>query len=122
MSDDPSKRPSDTFHLLGTCFADIAKGLRDPRPYQPGACPFAEQRVGVVYSNYAHEFDEDVRKQLEKGNCSANHAAWNFHGTIWFDGQRWNEEIRCYRVLVETIVADSLQELIEESNTKYGRD
>ena len=80
------------------------------------------ERIEEVMSNYNHEIDRDVEEQLKSGEYCSAYPAWNFHGIVWFDSGLWKCMIEQYRVHIETIVAESLEEIMEEASLKYGDD
>ncbi|MGW4718847.1 hypothetical protein [Nocardia sp. NPDC004260] len=76
-----------------------------------------------VYSNFDHELNADVVRQLAAapGELHAQHAAWDFCGYVWAlpDG-RWVDQVWRYNAPVEDIVGDSVEEVIERVNDIYG--
>jgi hypothetical protein len=76
--------------------------------------------IGSVYSNCDHELNEELAMRLDAGDTVAKHHAWDFVGEIWKDGDKWFEEIWQYRTPVEVLEADSLRNIIEAANEKYG--
>ena len=77
----------------------------------------------VIYSNFDHELNDGVKKELEK--CStiySQHAAWDFCGYVWLKNKLWREEVWIYGAPVETMSNESLEYLISNVNDKYGSD
>ncbi len=76
-----------------------------------------------MYSNFDHQLDEDVRRQLEAAPefACAQHAAWDFCGYVWqlHDG-RWVEQVWVHHAVQEEIYADGLGLLIATVNGAYG--
>lgn len=75
-----------------------------------------------VYSDFDHIIDMDIVKLLQDNpnGIHAQHAAWNFCGYIWFDGENFIEEIWQYRQLIETRANEDINELISSINAEYG--
>ena len=76
--------------------------------------------VGDVMSNFDHFVDKELEEILKKGKAWGTHPAWNFHGDVWFADEKFHEEVWVSHTYRETISADSLRELMEEVNSKYG--
>jgi len=82
--------------------------------------PLAETHT--VYSNFDHDLDNEVVEILKANpnELCAQHAAWNFCGFIWFDGEMWWEEVRVYGSRAGTHSSNDLPMLIEHINNEYG--
>jgi hypothetical protein len=78
---------------------------------------------GLGMSNFDHTIDEGLAEALRNGK-RGEHAAWNFHGTLWYDQQseEFCELVRRYRVPVTVVRARSLEELMSAVNSEYGWD
>lgn len=79
-------------------------------------------KEGGIYSNFDHVLNEGVKEVLQNkpNECWSHHAAWDFCGYIWYDGKRWREEIWVYHSFQEVLEADTVEDLIEGANEKYG--
>jgi len=84
----------------------------------------AEETAEPVYSNVNHELDEAVKSQLQVNPniLYAQHSAWNFCGYIWYDGNKWKEEVWQYKSPVALEKHYTIEELIDEVNDIYGSD
>jgi len=84
----------------------------------------AEETKESIYSNFDHELDNKVVKLVEThpNKLYAQHAAWNFCGYVWFNGQQWKEEVWQWNSPVEILVADTIKNLIDSVNAQYGYD
>ena len=76
-----------------------------------------------IYSNFDHKFmltEEDVKNS----NKYHAHYAWDFMGKVWYDKAYggFKEEIWLYHRQREVLEAETLEELIEKVNEKYGMD
>lgn len=78
--------------------------------------------VGEVYSNCDHTFDEQVVAELEKGNVTAGHSAWNFHGAIWKQDGKYFEEVKSYLRVVGLIEGTSLVDVVTKTIERFGRE
>jgi len=76
--------------------------------------------VGDVMSNFDCELDKDVAGKLVGGNCHAGHCAWNFHGTVWYEGGKFHERVMRYGSVAGTLTANSVDELTRAVNDEYG--
>jgi len=75
-----------------------------------------------VMSNFDHTIDTEVAEKLKEGKYYSDYPGWNFYGEVWYDSGKWKCEIRRYHVHVETIMADTLEEIMEQNSEKYGYD
>lgn len=74
----------------------------------------------IGYSNYDHTWDEGAREKVEAGE-KVEHFAWEHYGQIWKDGDEYVEEVRQYHFVVATVRAPTLDDLVREVNSRYGR-
>src|SRR2546423_8251805 len=74
-------------------------------------------------SNFDHQIDDGMEADLRGGMCSS-HAAWDFHGTVWYDPDRGRfcELVHRYRAPVGVYAAPTLKELMAEVNDEWGWD
>lgn len=88
----------------------------------PSVAPERET-ADAIYSNFDHVIDEQVRDEL-KGNSAlcAQHAAWDFCGYVWFDGELWHEEVWRWKSPVDHRTNADLDALISGVNGDYGDD
>jgi len=74
-----------------------------------------------VYSNFDHALDATVVEQLRADQTLyAQHAAYNFCGYVWFDGEQWHEDVMRYHEVVEHLVEPTVEDVIYLANEKYG--
>ncbi len=83
--------------------------------------PTKIENLGHVYSNFDHELDEEIAARLaNEDGTAAEHSAWEFHGDIWREGERWFNLIMCHHCHVATIEADTLRDVIDQANAEFG--
>ena len=75
-----------------------------------------------VMSNFDHQIDLGIAKKLKDGKYYSGYPAYNFHGTVWYDNGKWKCKIKRYRIHIDTIIADTLEEIMNEASEKYGDD
>jgi hypothetical protein len=77
-----------------------------------------------VCSNIDHVIDTDVMMELLAfpNVRYAQHAAWNFCGYVWHDGELWHEQVWISGLLAESRSDKNLSDLIDAVNNDYGRD
>ena len=79
--------------------------------------------IDSVYSNCDHQLNTDVAARLrEAPEISAPHAAWNFNGRVWWDGELWREQVWRYGVPVAEYEAFDLEALLEHVNGIHGHE
>lgn len=77
-----------------------------------------------VVSNLDHIINEQIADKLRSGNCWAGYPAMGFFGEVWFDLE--DDLFKCFirrlGTFPGTIVAETLQEIIDVACEKYGYD
>ena len=75
-------------------------------------------------SNFDHTVDECMADALmgEPGEVFGRHAGCNFNGLVYFHDGKFHEQVWTYGSPRETISADTLENLMDEVNSKYGSD
>jgi hypothetical protein len=71
-------------------------------------------------TNFDHSIDEGLEEELRTGKKYGTHTAWNFCGYVWFQDEKFHEEVWHYNEYQETYSADSLRELMEDVNMEWG--
>ena len=81
------------------------------------------EEIGDVYSNCDHVLDESVAARVAKGEGVGAHTAWNFFGSVWFDQESatFLEEVWRYKNPVALLKGETIKDVIEQANEKYGR-
>jgi len=75
--------------------------------------------VGEVMSNFDHSIDRAIEAELMKGNTFGSYPAWNFHAIVWFDS-KFKAMISRYHILIDTIEASDLDEIMAIASDKWG--
>ena len=77
------------------------------------------ENIDDVMTNFDGSIEDGAEETLKTGKVWGGYAAWDFYGKVWFDG-RFKCQIMQYHNHVNTIVADSLQEIMDEACSLYG--
>ncbi len=71
-----------------------------------------DEDIGEVMSNFDGEIDYDIAEKLkENSTFYAGYAAWDFHGDIFYHEGKYYGIIWQYHKWVNTIVADTIENL-----------
>ena len=75
-----------------------------------------------VMSNCDHEIEGDEAKILKEEKKWSAYPGWNFWGGVWWNRRRkkWSCVVLCYHDHVNTIHADTLEEIMQEVSDEYG--
>lgn len=82
--------------------------------------PEGWEEIDLGMSNFDHSIDEGFAERLQEGHCYGRHAAWDFNGLVWFADGQFHEEVWCYGVRRQVFSADTLEELMQTVNAKWG--
>lgn len=79
-------------------------------------------QVPYGMSNLDFTIDDGFEKAIieKPGKVFGKHYAYNFIGRVWFDNNKYYEEVWVHRKIVDLVEAESLEELMETVNRKYG--
>jgi hypothetical protein len=80
------------------------------------------EEIDLGMSNFNHEIDDgfEVALRNKPGIAWGRHAAWEFNGRVWFDGELFHEEIWRYCRPRVTVSAATLPELMRAANNEFG--
>lgn len=78
-------------------------------------------RTNDVMSNLDHNINREVELELKSGKCFSGYPAINFFGWIWFDGNCFICNVMRYGTHIETIISETLEDIMEKCCEKYGR-
>lgn len=81
--------------------------------------PDAIEVADIEISNFDHSVPDEAERVL-RGGKAIEHPAWDHWGLIWFSGGQFHERVMRYNAHVATISADSLADLLEEVNDRFG--
>jgi len=74
-------------------------------------------------SNCDHTIDEGLEEELkEDPRKYADYAGWNFHGDVFYMKGQFHCVVMRHHQFMETIFAQSLQEIMDKVSEKYGAD
>ena len=76
--------------------------------------------ISLGMSNFDHTIDDGFEKALRENKVFGRHSGYEFNGMVWYNDKRFHEEVWRYCAYVETISADTLEELMEKVNDKWG--
>jgi len=85
------------------------------------AVPSNLENIGVAMSNFDHAIDDGTEDRLKAGGVCCGYSAWNFFAFVWWNS-KFKAMIKQYQVHVDTIEADTLQEIMDIASQRYGFD
>ena len=73
-------------------------------------------------SNFDGSIDRDAELRLKSGPFRSWYAAWAFNGKVWWDCEQkqWACEVWVHHRHVETIFAETTDELMHTVSEQYG--
>ena len=85
-------------------------------------CPADAEEIELGMSNFDHTTDPGFEDALRAapGKVWGRHSAWNFNGTVWFDGKLFYEQVWRHHSHVTTMCAETLEQLMSDVNDEYG--
>lgn len=75
----------------------------------------------TVMTNFDGSIDEEVAANIKDKPYYADYTAWNFYGQVWYQDEKWCCAIMTYGSYQETLVADTLQEIMDSACEQYGK-
>lgn len=73
-----------------------------------------------VYSNFDHQESPNSEQRLREEKLLGTHAAQNFYGFIWFQDNKFHEQVWIHHSSKAEFESESLLSLIEEVNSNFG--
>jgi len=73
-----------------------------------------------VCSNSEHAINQTIVERLKNEDSWSTYPGWDFCSYVWHEGNQYHAEIWCYKSHVETLSADTFEELKEEICCEYG--
>ena len=75
-------------------------------------------------SNFDGAVEDGAEEILKQGEVYMGHAAWNFHGRVWWDASTnvFKEELWRYCAPFTVVEASTLRELMDEANDVGGHE
>lgn len=81
---------------------------------------FLEYDGDEIMSNYDGLVMEETVSAIKGNKFYSHYSGWHFNGKVWFQDNRWHCEVWQYHSHMETISANSPQELMTNVSDKYG--
>jgi hypothetical protein len=77
-----------------------------------------------LMSNFDHQINETVAKELKTVQATARYPGWGFHATCWWDGSRgrYLAAVRRFSYLVATYAAETPRQLMDMVCEDHGND
>ena len=63
--------------------------------------------------------EKSLQEKLRSGKYYGSYAACNFYGLVWFEDEKFFCHIKRHYCHVETISADTLEEIMTTASEKY---
>lgn len=83
-------------------------------------CPKSGVNLETIMSNFDGVIEEGSELKLKSMDCYGEYTAWNFFGIVWYDGEQFCCEVMQYCSHVNTVYANSLQEIMNKCCEYYG--
>jgi hypothetical protein len=85
------------------------------------------EQIELSMSNCFHEIDPGLAEALlaSPGKVCAKYSAWDFHGLVYAVPEMpgvFACRVKRYKVVMETITASTLEEIMQKVSDKYGWD
>ena len=84
--------------------------------------PETYEEVDFEMSNFDGVIDNGFEDAIVGKETFGTHSAWNFNGVVYCRDGKFYEDVWRYCSFVETIFADTLEDLMNEVNDKFGWD
>lgn len=111
------------FTSLAQAAVDIMIASKD----QTIATPSKPNKEGWIQlsdrlSNFDRKIPIGLEDQLKVGGCFCIYAAWDFGAEVWWEDNVFHAFVRVYRVHKGTIVATTLEKLMNAVSDEFGYD
>lgn len=83
---------------------------------------FSEFDGEIIMSNLGHRIVTATVDSIKGKKLFSRYAGWSFNGKVWWQNDKWLCEVWCYHSWMETVVCDTLQEIMEGVSSIYGED
>lgn len=84
--------------------------------------PDGYYETDTVMSNFDKKIDRDVENELKNNECFSQYAGWNFCGYVWYKEDKFYCEVWQYNSYIETVVENSLEEIMATVSSDYGEE
>jgi hypothetical protein len=93
----------------------ITEEVRPPEKYEEITNP-----DGPVMTNFTNMVEPGLEDMLRTQKFFGHHAAWEFFGDVWFDGEVFHESVYSYHLFQGHYTAPTLRELMNDVNDMHG--
>jgi len=83
---------------------------------------FLEYDGEDLMSNFDGQIIQETAEAIKGNELFSTYAGWDFNGKVWWMDGKWLCEVWCYGSWKETVIKDTLQEIMDEVCSKYGSD
>ncbi len=73
-----------------------------------------------LMTNFDHTIDQEVMEAIKGKPFYAGYTSWNFFGSVWYQDDKWYCQINQYGRHIETLIEDTLEEIMEKACERYG--
>lgn len=85
---------------------------------------FIEFDGDIIMSNFDGRINGETYSAIKGQPLFSGYTGWNFYGKVWWDLNllRWCCEVWQYHCYKETVVCDTLEEIMSEVCSNYGHE
>jgi hypothetical protein len=76
----------------------------------------------TVMSNCDHSINRDIAERMKEEKIICQYAGWNFCGWCWWTGEQYACNVWVYHQHKATILADTLDEIMDQACEEFGYD
>lgn len=84
--------------------------------------PSSLTEIDCFCSNYDGVIDEEIAERLRAGFNYAEYPAYGWHGQVWYEGDQFHCEVWRRHVHIDTVSADTAEQLKQDVCDEYGSD
>ena len=74
-----------------------------------------------IMTNFDHSIEDGAEKLLMENKVYGFYPALDFHGAVWFEDGKFHCEVWHFGIHIDTVDADSLQEIMDTCSRQYGQ-
>jgi hypothetical protein len=76
--------------------------------------------IGILMSNFDCKVDTEVADRLRKEQVIASYTGYNFYAYCWFQDGLFHADVWLYSSHVDTMSAETPEELMKEVSDEFG--